>query len=78
MIQLYDAETGAPLGAINDAQLQFLVDRLEEESPEDRDYYINQATVDAFEEEGADPALVALLRKALGEREEMEIRWKRP
>jgi hypothetical protein len=78
MIQLYDVENGAPLGAITDAQLQFLVDRLEEESPEDRDYYINQATVDAFEEDGADPALVALLRKALGEREEMEIRWKRP
>jgi processive 1,2-diacylglycerol beta-glucosyltransferase len=33
--------------------------------------------VDGFEEEGADPALVALLRKALGEREEMEIRWTR-
>jgi processive 1,2-diacylglycerol beta-glucosyltransferase len=77
MIQLYDAQNGAPLGAITDAQLQFLVDRLEEESPDDRDYYINQATVDAFEEEGADPGLVALFRKALGEREQMEIRWKR-
>jgi hypothetical protein len=77
MIQLHDAESGAPIGPITDAQLQFLVDRLEEESPDDRDYYINRETVDAFEEEGADPALVALLRKALGERDEMEIRWTR-
>jgi processive 1,2-diacylglycerol beta-glucosyltransferase len=77
MIQLYDKETGAPLGAITEAQLQFLVDRLEEESSEDQDYYVNQATVDTFEEEGAEPSLVALLRKALGEREEMEIRWAR-
>ncbi len=77
MIQLQDAESGAPIGPITDAQLEFLVDRLEEESPDDRDYYINQATVDAFEQKGADPALVALLRKALGERDEMEIRWTR-
>jgi len=77
MIQLQDAESGAPIGPITDAQLQFLIDRLEEESPDDRDYYINRETVDGFEEEGADPVLVALLRKALGEREEMEIRWTR-
>jgi hypothetical protein len=77
MIQLHDAESGAPIGPITDAQLEFLVDRLEEESPDDRDYYINRATVDEFEEEGADPGLVALLRKALGERDEMEIRWTR-
>ena len=77
MIQLYDKETGASLGAITEEQLQFLADQLEEESPEDRDYYINEPTLDAFEEAGADAALVALLRKALGEREEMEIRWAR-
>ena len=77
MIQLYDKETGASLGTITEEQLQFLVDELEEESSEDQDYYINEPTLDAFEEAGADPALVALLRKALGEREEMEIRWAR-
>ena len=77
MIQLYDKETGASLGAITEEQLQFLADQLEEESSEDRDYYINEPTLDAFEEAGADPALLALLPKALGEREEMEIRWAR-
>ncbi len=77
MIQLYDNETGAPLGAITEEQLRFLTDQLEEESPEDRDYYLNEPTLEAFEEAGADPALLTLLRKALGEREEMEIRWAR-
>lgn len=77
MIQLYDKESGAPLGGITEAQLQYLVEQLEEETPGDQDYYVNAATVDLFEEQGADPALVALLRKGLGEREEMEIRWSR-
>jgi hypothetical protein len=77
MIQLYDNDTGAPLGSITEEQLQFLVDQLEEESPDDQNYYINGSTLDAFEEAAAAPALLALLRKALGEREEMEIRWAR-
>ena len=77
MIELFDTETKAPLGAISEAQLQFLIDQLEEESPDDTDYYINQATLDMFEERGADAALVALLRNALGARDDMEIRWER-
>jgi hypothetical protein len=75
MTQLFDKETGQPIGEINDTQLQFLVDQLEEESAADQDYYINEDTIAAFESEGADSALVALLRGAMGGREEMEIRW---
>jgi hypothetical protein len=75
MYQLHDAETGAAIGVISDDQFQFLIDHLEEESEQDRDYYINRDTLDTFEEEDADPALVALLRKALGDREGMDIRW---
>jgi len=76
MYQLHDAETGAAVGVISDEQFQFLIDHLEEESEQDQDYYINRDTLDTFEEdEEADPAFVALLRKALGDREEMEIRW---
>jgi len=77
MIQLRDKDTGEVLGNITDAQLQFMVDHLEEESRDDRDYYINEATLVVFEEEGADPELVALLRRALGTREEMEVCWSR-
>ena len=77
MIELFDNDTGAPLGHITDAQLQFLIDQLEEESADDTDYYISRDTLDVFAEEGADPALVALLRGALGARDDMEIRWEK-
>jgi processive 1,2-diacylglycerol beta-glucosyltransferase len=76
MIELFDRVTGQPLGAITEEQFQFLQDHLEEESLSDQDYYLNQATLDAFAQEGADPALLALLRQALGDNEEMEIVWR--
>lgn len=77
MIELFDTKTGASLGTITEAQLQFLVDQMEEESADDTDYYVSRDTLDVFEEQAADPVLVALLRKALGDREDMEIRWHR-
>lgn len=75
MVRLYDNDTGTELGSINRRQLQLLIDRLEEESDEDQDYYINQATLTLLEEAGADAELVGLLRQALDEREGMEVRW---
>ena len=75
MIRLFDTDSGAPVGEITEDQLQFLTDELEEESTEDRDYWINRDTVDMLESHGADAQLVEILRRALGQREEMEIRW---
>jgi hypothetical protein len=77
VIKLFDADTDREIGTLTDAQLQFMIDQLEEESEDDHDYYINTATLDLFESAGADPALMALLRKALGDREEMDLRWER-
>jgi len=74
-IELFDGETGRPVGRITSAQLQWLVDQLEEESDDDRDYYIDGPTLDMLQEAGADPALILTLRTALGSREGMEIRW---
>ena len=75
MIEIRDKETGKPLGTISETQLQFLIDNLEEEYVEDMDYYINQITLDMFEERGIDAGLLKLLRDALGTREDMEIVW---
>jgi processive 1,2-diacylglycerol beta-glucosyltransferase len=72
---LIDSESGQRIGTISEAQLQALRDQLEEEGAGDQDYYIDGATLDWFEDEGVDAALTALLRKALGSREGMEIRW---
>ncbi len=77
MVKIYDEATGTVYGTISEAQLQFLVDQLEEESLEDTDYYINGATLDMLEAEGADAGLLTVLRNALGDREDMDIRWTR-
>ena len=75
MIKLYDAGSGAVLGEITPDQLAFLRAQLEEENAEDQDYYINEATIDLFAARGAPPALLALLRQGLGQRDDMDIRW---
>ena len=77
MIRLHEKETGVFVGTITDAQWQFLMEQLEEESADDTDYYIDHATLDLFEEMGAEADLLALLRQALGTREGMDIVWSR-
>ncbi len=77
MIKLYDESTNAFCGSLTDEQFKALCDVLEEESPQDVDYYITRDTVDLLESEGADAGLVAVLRAALGDRSEMDIRWER-
>lgn len=66
---------GSPIGNITAEQLQFLVDHLEEEGLEDQDYAINEMTLAYLEGEGADPAVIEMLRKALGSQEEITIAW---
>ena len=77
MIKIYDKATGRELGEVTPEQFQALMDALEEESEDDRDYYINQDTLDLLREQGADPALVALLERGLAGREDMDIQWRR-
>jgi hypothetical protein len=77
MIKLHDCESGALLGTITEEQLKVLVEQLEEESPEDRDYYIDADTIEMFEEAGVDAGLVDVLKKALNGRPDMDVRWSR-
>jgi hypothetical protein len=77
MIQLYDVALDTPIGNITEAELQLLVDQLEEESAVDQDYYISAPTIDMLEESGADSNLVDMLRTALGGREGFDVRWMR-
>lgn len=77
MINLREKGTDKPLGQISEEQLQYLIDHLEEEWLEDQDYAITPLLLQVFEEQGADPALVSLLRDALGSRAEIEIVWSR-
>ena len=79
MIELYNDKTGDLIGEISAKQLQFLIDYLEEESRQDKDYAITALTLDYFVSLGIDQELLSLLRQALGDKEEVIIRWdKRP
>jgi processive 1,2-diacylglycerol beta-glucosyltransferase len=75
MINLYDTKTGALLGQISEQQLQFLMDQLEEEYQEDQDYAFTGMTIDYLQGQGAGQDLVSLLRRALGDKDEISIRW---
>ncbi|HEX9616746.1 MAG TPA: hypothetical protein VGA03_04975 [Anaerolineales bacterium] len=76
-MNLYVQETGEYVGGISESQFQFLVEQLEEETLEDRDYAITPMTVDFLATQGADPDLLDLLRQALGDRSEVNVRWSR-
>ena len=75
MINLNEKGTNRPLGQITEAQLQYLIDHLEEEGTEDQDYAVTPLLLEYFEGLGADPELISLLKDALGDREEIEIVW---
>jgi hypothetical protein len=77
MIDLYNASTNQLIGSITEAELQVLVDRLEEESSRDQDYYIDAATIDLLGDGRATDHLLGLLRSALGSSEGVDIRWER-
>jgi hypothetical protein len=63
------------IGEITDKQLAFLVEQLEEEHEEDQDYYIDRDTLELMSDNGADPELLAMLEKAIGDDESMDIAW---
>jgi hypothetical protein len=75
MPRLIRLDKDIEIGQISDAQLKFLVDQLEEEHDEDQDYYIDRDTLELLSDNGAEPELVALLEKAIGDDDEMDIAW---
>ena len=77
MIDLYDDATNQLIGSITEADLQVLVDALEEESLDDHDYYIDAATIDVIADGRATEHLVKMLRAALGAKEGIDVRWQR-
>jgi hypothetical protein len=75
MPKLIRLDSEKEIGEISDAQLKFLVDQLEEEHAEDQDYYIDRETMLLLSDNNCDPELFAMLEKALGNDEEMDIAW---
>lgn len=77
MIDVYDNATNILIGSITEGDLKVLTDAFEEESADDQDYYIDQATIDMLGDGRATGHLMTLLRQALGTSEGVEIRWER-
>jgi len=76
-IELVDSDTNDSIGRITDEQLQQLQDALEEDEGTPDEYYIAAGAIDLLGDQHVDAAVVAMLRKALGEREGMQVRWVR-
>jgi hypothetical protein len=77
MVYLYNKSTESLLGEIDENELQFLVDQMEEESTKDQDYSITKMEIAYFTQNGASPHLISLLNEALGEQQEVIILWSR-
>lgn len=75
MIDLYNKATDRKIGSITEADLEVLVDGLEEESAEGQEYYIDTATIDLLADGRATEHLVRLLREAVGSEPGVEVRW---
>lgn len=76
-VEFFDAESGTRLGALTPSQFENLASHLERESDRDDDYYVDAATIAMLEDKRADPAVVALLKQALGGRADVTVRWRR-
>jgi hypothetical protein len=75
MPRLFRIDTEADIGVINNEQLRFLIEQLEEEHDEDQDYYIDRDTLELLSDNGIDHELLAMLEKAMGDDESMDIAW---
>lgn len=75
MPRLIRIDTGNEIGTITDKQLAFLVEQLEEEHDEDQDYFIDRDTLELMSDNGIDPELLAMLEKAIGDDDSMDIAW---
>jgi len=77
MPRLYNKQSGALLGTVSDADVNLLVEQLEEEAIADVDYFVDAATVEILESAGASGTLVQMLRAAIGDGEGVDIRWEK-
>ncbi len=75
MPRLVRIDTGEDIGQITQEHLSFLVEQLEEENEDDQDYFIDRDTLELLSDNGADPELIAMLEKAMGDDDSMDVAW---
>jgi len=72
-----DALSDEPISEVTGKDMRVLFDHLEIESATDTDFYLNRETLALLAEYGASPHLIDVLQRALGNRDECDIRWRR-
>jgi hypothetical protein len=72
MPRLIRLDTGDEIGKVSDAHQAFLIAQLEDDN-DDTDYYIDRETLELLSDNGADPELLAVLEKGLGDDDDMDI-----
>ena len=73
--RVFAIDTAEFLGFISRPQLQCLIEKHEGWGLEPNDFFIMPESIQKLEEEKALPDLIIFLRKALGDRDSMSIRW---
>jgi hypothetical protein len=73
MPRLIRLDTGDEIATISDAHKTFLVAQLEEADEDDTDYFVDRETIELLSDNGADPELLAILEKGLGDDDGMDI-----
>ena len=72
MPRLVRIDTGDDIGIITDTHQAFLTAQLEDDN-DDTDYYIDRETLELLSDNDADPELLAILEKGLGDDDSMDI-----
>ncbi|MBX7131666.1 MAG: hypothetical protein K1X67_03195 [Fimbriimonadaceae bacterium] len=75
MIRVFNKDTNAEVGTITEQQLKFLTGQMEEENVDDVDYWLHREQLEVMRANGAEEELLAVLEKALGTAEDVEITW---
>lgn len=75
MIRLFDNDSDEEIGSISESVFDVLQEHLIEETLDTNTYNVAAATLDSLELNGVDRDAVALIRKALGSRSSMELRY---
>ncbi|MGH8050390.1 MAG: hypothetical protein ACREPB_07015 [Arenimonas sp.] len=76
MTSLYLKPSGSKLADLIDNDLLCMQNVMEEENSNDRDYFIDLATVDMLKNAGASEGLLDALTNAIGESEGIDVEWK--
>jgi len=73
MPRLIRLDTDDDIGTISEAHKAFLVAQLEDDDEDDTDFQVDRETIELLSDNDADPELLALLEKALGDDDSMTI-----